>query len=191
MKKFLLAMAWAAMVAMVAGSALANPPGLRDGVVGKKLAQFNVILKPNEWNGGGNACDGSRIFFWNDNGNTMGTITWFLGPLPVSNFTITDCDGTDGAAAVQLPDGLGDSIVAIRVMGPSGSDLKFVCTVVTANESTGEDLCVLDNPVDLSKKKNFTTVMMNLADGAFQNVLWDQFNNTWKIFQVRVYEWIH
>jgi hypothetical protein len=68
MRKVLLAALAALPVAAVfavlaAGSATAKPPGITD--VGKKVANFNIILHPNSWNQSDTSCqnNGSRIFY--------------------------------------------------------------------------------------------------------------------------------
>ena len=81
-------------------------------------------------------------------------------------------------------------MIAIRVLGPQGSNLKFACDVIqNPNVPAGEDLCVIDD-VNLNKSKNFTKVMKNIAEGEYEEVLWT-FDSTgqWKIFQVRVLEY--
>jgi hypothetical protein len=91
-----------------------------------------------------------------------------------------------------VPDNQGNVIVSIRVLGKNTSNLKFVCSV-TNNLilAAGEELCVFDE-VDLDKKKSFTPVLKNIADGEFENVLWEfDPTGTWKIFQVRVHEYIY
>ena len=192
MKKLGLVLAAAAMVAF-AGSASAAPKGLKgDPEVGKKLWNFNVIMKPNAWDDNGNGCNGSRIFFTNNGGGggQIGTLTWYLDPDANRDFEITDCDGTDGAASVEVDEDQGDVLVAIRVLGPNTSKLKFVCDVVNnPNVPAGEDLCVIDN-VNLDKSKSFTKVMKNIAEGEFEEVLWTfDSTGTWKIFQVWVMEY--
>lgn len=173
----------------------AQAPGLKgDPQVGKQLWNFNVIVRPNGWVDTGNACNGARVFYTAADGGAgaMGTLTWFLDPNAQQDFQISDCNGTDGAASVRVREDLGDVIVAIRVMGPKSSQLKFVCSVINnPNVPTGEDLCVMDT-VDLSKSKTFTKVMKNIAEGEFEQVLWtfDPTGN-WKIFQVRVLQYLH
>jgi hypothetical protein len=171
----------------------ANPTGLRDPQVGKKLWSFNVIVKPNGWTDLGNACNGARIFFdTQPHGGLNSTITWVLDPNAQQNFQIVDCNGTDGAASVLVDENQGNVIVAIRVVGPKTSNLRFTCTeVLNPTLTPGEDLCVMDE-VNLNKNKSFTPVLKNIADNEFENVLWT-FDPTgsWKIFQVFVYQYIY
>ena len=176
-------------VATLASSALANPPGLRDAEVGKLLWKFNVIVKPNPWSSGGNACNGARIFFVDDGVGPLGTIRWLLDPAAAQDFKIVDCNGTDGEASVRVDEDQGNVIVAIRVLGPKTSQLNLVCDVITnPTETPGEELCVFDE-INLDKSKNFTKVMRNIAEGEFEEVLWT-LSGDWKIFDVRVYEWL-
>jgi hypothetical protein len=181
------------MVLFAAGSAFAQPPGLRgDPEVGKMLWNFNVLVRPNTWSDVGNSCNGARIFFTEDAGagGVMGQLTWFLDPAAQQNFEIVDCNGTDGGASVRIDENLGNTIVAIRVLGRKTSQLKFTCEVVSnPNVPEGEDLCVIDT-VNLSKNKSFTKVLKNIAEGEFEQVLWTfDPTGTWKIFQVRVLEY--
>jgi hypothetical protein len=192
MKKLCIVASTVVMV-LAATSAFAQPPGLRDPEVGKKLWNFNVLVKPNGWVDTGNACNGARIFFDEDaGGGVNGTITWVLDPNAQQHFRIVDCNGTDGAASVLVDENQGNVIVAIRVLGPQTSNLKFVCTEVTNPTVTpGEDLCVIDE-VNLNKSKSFTKVLKNIAEGEYEQVLWTfDPSGTWKIFQVFVYEYIY
>src|SRR5262245_28567547 len=178
-------------VLLMGTNAFAQPKGLRDPEVGKKLWSFNVIVKPHGWIDTGNACNGARIFFDEspNGGGVSDTITWVLDPTASQDFQIVDCNGTDGAASVRVDENLGNAIVAIRVVGPKTSTLKFACMeVVNATLTGGEDLCVQDE-VDLDKNKSFTKVLKNIAEGEYEEVLWTcDSTKTWKIFQVRVYQ---
>jgi len=185
-------------IVLTATSAFAQPKGLKDDPeVGKKLWSFNVLTRPNGWVDAANACNGARIFFTETEGagGVVGTLTWLLGPYTQQNFEIVDCNGTDGAASVKVPDNQGNVLVAIRVVGPKTSNLRFVCSIdATTNliEAPGELLCPIDPLVNLNKSKSFTKVMKNIADGEFENVLWTfDPTGTWKIFQVRVYQYVY
>ena len=181
------------MIMLVAPSVLAQAPGLKgDPEVGKQLWNFNVLVRPNGWVDTGNACNGARIFYTaTDGGGVIGTLTWLLDPAANQDFRIIDCNGTDGAASVMVKENLGNVLVAIRVLGPKTSQLKFVCQIVSnPNIPTGEDLCVMDT-VNLNKSKTFTKVLKNIAEGELENVLWIfDSTATWKIFQVRVLQYI-
>ena len=174
-------------------SAFAEPPATRDPELGKKLWNFNVLVKPNGWVDTGNACNGARIFFDEEaGGGVSGTITWVLDPNAQQAFQIVDCNGTDGAASVKVDEDQGNVVVAIRVLGRKTSNLRFTCTEVVNDTLTpGEDLCVIDE-VNLNKSKSFTKVLKNIADGEYEEVLWTfDPTSTWKIFQVRVYQYIY
>ncbi|MGI9534834.1 MAG: hypothetical protein ACR2NW_07770 [Thermodesulfobacteriota bacterium] len=173
----------------VAGSVdtSAKPPGLRDSCIGKKIDNFNVLLRPNAWEEGGNGCNGSRIFFDNS-GGPVGSITWLFDPT-AHGVSITDCDGTDGSAEVVVDEGQ-NLIVAIRVVGPATSNLDLVCTVIQNDTVTGnEDLCIVDGVRNIQKGNNFTKITKNIADGEFEEVLYTIDNDEWKIFQVWLMEW--
>lgn len=191
MRKLALAFMGAALVGLVAGSAFAKPPGVRDTDVGKQLWKFNVISLPENsgWDDNGNACKGARIFFQEGAGATLGVITWVLSWAANTDFTITDCDGTDGAGSVLVDDQItGNFIVAIRVLGPNTSLLNFVCAEFYNDVlHPDEDLCVIDNGV-FGKNKQFTRVMENISDEAYEEVLWT-LSGDWKIFDVRVFEY--
>ncbi len=181
--------------ALSATSAFAQPKGLKgDPEVGKKLWSFNVLVKPHGWVDTGNACNGARIFFDEaaNGGGVTDTITWVLDPQAPQNFQITDCNGTDGAASVRVDENQGNMIVAVRLLGRRSSTLKFACTIQVGSEITGEDLCVQDEFNLDRNHKAFTKVLKNIADSEFEQVLWEfDSTKTWKIFQVRVYEYIY
>jgi hypothetical protein len=172
------------LIVLIVGPAVAAPKGITE--AGKLLFKFNVLSKPGGWTDLGNACNGARIFFTEGNGQTLGTISWSLDPT-VQGFKITDCNGTDGAASV-LADESVNFIVAIRVLGPKTSALNLVCSEVNPTIAPGEDLCIIDNGT-IKKGSSFTRVMQNIADNEFESVLWS-LSGDWKIFDVRVYEWI-
>jgi hypothetical protein len=180
------ALCCAAFVGLVFAStnAFAAPKGVVN--LGQKLTQFNVIAKPGGWDpSAGNSCNGSRIFFAEDNGganDTLGTITWNLDPT-VSGFQITDCNGTDGTATVTADENVNFAVV-IRVLGPVSSSLNLVCTVVV--QSANDNLCMIASGT-FKKGNSFTKVMMNVADNEFEQVLWS-LSGDWKIFQVRLYQ---
>jgi hypothetical protein len=193
MKKLcVIASALAILLAATNASAQSGGPH-GDPEVGKKLWSFKVLVRPNGWVDTGNACNGARIFFTEggDGGGEMGVLTWLLGPYAQQNFQIVDCNGTDGAASVLVPDNQGNVVVAIRVVGPKTSNLRFACLALYDDVvGGGEDLCVIDN-VNLNKSKNFTKVLKNIADNDFENVLWTfDSSGTWKIFQVRVHRYV-
>ena len=169
---------------LFATASVANPPGIVD--VGQKLFQFNVIAKPGGWDPqAGNACNGARIFFAQDNGgkgNTLGTITWLVDP-NVHGFELTDCNGTDGAATVTADETV-NFAVFIRVMGPANSSLNLTCAMQTILNT--ENLCLITTQ-SFKKGSSFWKVMQNLANDEFANVLWT-LSGDWKIFQVRLYE---
>jgi hypothetical protein len=161
-----------------------------DPEIGKKLWSFNVLVRPNSWDDTGNACNGARIFYGSDSGGVGGTLMWTLNPDAAQNFRITDCNGTDGSAAVEVDENQGNVIVAIRVLGPRNSHLSIACTSINPNIAEGEELCIQDQ-TNLDRNKSFTKMMKNIADNELENVLWTfDSTNTWKIFQVRVYEYI-
>jgi hypothetical protein len=169
---------------LFATALFANPPGIVD--VGQKLFQFNVIAKPGGWDPqAGNACNGSRIFFAQDNGgngNTMGTIKWVVDP-NVHGFELTDCNGTDGQATVTADETV-NFAVFIRVMGPANTNLDLACEMLTTLNT--ENLCLITT-ASFKKGNSFSKVMQNIANDEYAEVLWT-LSGDWKIFQVRLYE---
>jgi hypothetical protein len=195
MRKLLIVASTLAIV-LTATSAFAQPKGLKaDPEVGRKLWSFNVLVKPHGWVDTGNACNGARIFFDEEpnGGGVSDTITWVLDPDAPQDFQITDCNGTDGAASVKVDENQGNVIVAIRLVGPKTSTLRFTCEVLlNAILTAGEELCVQDEFNLDRNHKAFTKVMKNIVDNELENVLWTfDSTRTWKIFQVRVYEYIY
>lgn len=190
MKKLFFA-ATAAFVLFAVTSPSAQKGIKGDPEIGRKLWSFNMLVRPNSWDDSGNACNGSRIFYGSDSGGVGGTLNWTLDPNAAQNFQITDCNGTDGQAAVTVDENQGNVIVAIRLVGPRKSTLSIACTSVNPNIAEGEELCVQDQFNLDRNSKAFTKVMKNIADNEFENVLWTfDTTGTWKIFQVRVYQYI-
>jgi hypothetical protein len=176
------------LVALIGGSVEAAPKGI-PGDTGKLLFKFNVLAKPNAWQDRSNACNGRRIFFTQGDGNTLGRISWTLSQA-VNDFTIDDCNGTvDGLASIVADEKV-TFIIAIRVLGPHGSSLNLVCTELFNDILTpGEELCVVDGPQTINKGNSFTVVGKNITDETLEGILWE-LSGDWKIFDVRVYEWL-
>ena len=165
----------------------AKPPGIKgDLSVGKMIKKFNVISLPeySGWSDSNASCNGARIFFQEDNGNTLGTILWKLFPDINPNFSIYDCDGTDGGAEIWVDEGM-EFYVFIRVLGKAGKELDLVCENKIFSDDD-EDLCLIDE-VTLTKSKAFTKIMSNIFDDEYEEVLWT-LDGDWKIFEVRLYE---
>jgi hypothetical protein len=181
---YLVALAAVTVVLVVLGVAPAgaNPPGITN--VGKKLANFNLILHPHAWDNLGNACNGSRIFFAQD--AMPWTITWnFVPNLSGPSFQITDCNATtDGGATIQEDAGI-PVYIFVRVLGPVSSSLGIVCQDVMDVNNVNE--CLVASAT-LSKNKTFTKITSHLADTVFSQVLWTLDPSTnFKIAQVDVY----
>lgn len=172
------------LLTLVSTSSNANPPGIS---VGKKLFSFNVIAKPGGWDPTvQQACNGARIFFAEGNAGangTMGEIFWNLDPT-VTGFEITDCNATDGNATVTADENVNFAFF-IRVQGPITSELNLVCTVIA--QSLNDNLCLVGGVQKFSKGNSFTKIGVNVADNAFESVLWTFFGD-WKIFDVRLYQ---
>ena len=170
----------------------AAPKGLRDDCLGKKIASFNVILKPNQWDENGNGCNGSRMFFYDDGSMNFGRITWLLDP-SAHGLTIDDCDGTDGDAHVTVDESQ-DFVIAIRLLGPVPSTLDLTCTVTNNPTVTGnEDLCIIDGVQSHINRNSgtgtsFTKISGNIADNEMEGITYD-LDGDWKIFQVWLVEW--
>jgi len=174
----------AAALSFTAGAAFGKPPGdTRDSDVGKKLWQFNILAIPEQshWEDSNASCNGSRIFF--DEGEN-GNIVWVLDP-SAHGFDVTDCDGTDGAAAVEADESQ-RFYVLLRLLGPNGSDVDLNCQndIVSDNK---DDLCIIDN-VNLTKqgRTGFVKVFKNLFDDELEQVTWS-WSGDYKLMQVRVH----
>lgn len=171
----------------------AKPPGIKDDPdyeTGKMLENFNVILLPenSNWPDSNASCNGARIFFQEDNGNRMGTIEWNFNVGQNQNFFVEDCDGTDGLAGIDV-NAEYEILVYVRVYGKAGHYIDLTCeNVIEDQTDPGNDLCLIDSEL-IGKGRSFTRVMNNLAEDEFEQVLWEWYGD-WKIFEVRVYEWL-
>jgi len=169
----------------------AKPPGIKgDPEAGKMLEKLNVILLPenSNWSQSNASCNGSRIFFQENNGNTMGAIQWDFNVGQQQNFLIDDCDGTDGLAEIDV-NATYEILVYVRLHGKSGHYIDLECeNVLEDPDDPGNDLCLIANE-RISKGKSFTKIMSNLAEDEFEQVLWE-WDGDWKIFEIRVYEWL-
>ena len=190
-KRYIVALAALAAAFAVFGAAPAgaNAPGLTASDLGKKIANFNIILHPNSWDQSDTTCqnNGSRIFFSAD--VTPWLLTWnFL--TSANGFDITDCNGTnDGNASIAQNVGA-QVAVFIRLQGPNNDNnsLMLTCTqlVFTAN-NTQE--CLIAAPVNLGKSKTFVRISQHLFDTVNSSFLWTMIPGTdFKIAQVDVYE---
>lgn len=172
-------------------SVYAKPPGIKDDLeAGKMLEKFNVILLPenSNWSDSNASCNGARIFFQEDNGNTMGAIEWDFNVGQQQNFLIDDCDGTDGLAEIDV-NAAYEILVYVRVHGKAGHYIDLTCENIEEDpDEPGNDLCLIGTE-KISKGKSFTKVMNNLAEDELEQVLWT-WDGDWKIFEVRVYEWL-
>jgi hypothetical protein len=179
----------AALVAGLATSVGAKPPGdTRDSDVGKMLYSFNMIAVPHDWAQEDDVCDnsGRRIFYERNAGGSIGTLTWLLD-VENHSFILTDCDGTDGDAVIEV-DGAVEFWVVVRVLGAQTDNLGITCTDILNDTTT--DLCQLDGVrINLNKSKDFTKIMDNIFDDDQENVLWTLDTRTnFRIAQVRIYE---
>jgi hypothetical protein len=176
----------AVFTVLAAGSATAKPPGITE--VGKKVANFNIILHPNSWDQSDTNCQnsGSRIFYssavspWN--------LTWYYDSL-TNGFRIADCNGTqDGTANVYQNNGANVAIF-IRLVGPNKdtNSLQLTCTQLVFTTANTQECLV--GTVPLSKNKSFTRISQHLFDTENSSVLWQMVPGTdFKIAQVDVYE---
>jgi len=175
----------ATAIALAAGAAYAKPPGdTRDSDVGKKLWQFNILAIPpqSNWEDSNASCKGARVFF--DEGEN-GNLVWVLDP-DARGFEVTDCDGTDGAAAVEADESQ-RFYVLVRLLGPNGSDVDMQCQndIVSDNQ---DDLCIIDQ-VNLTKqgRTGFVKIFKNLFDDELEQVTWS-WSGDYKLMQVRVHK---
>src|SRR5215510_5417077 len=142
---------------------LAAPKGIDPNEVGQLLYNFNILAVPHDASPidtGDCPNSGHRIFFPFVESGQVGTILWRIDPTLNQKITITDCDGTDGAAEIDL-NGIGKFFVFVRLVGPMRSALQLECIDDLLNET----LCLLDpNPITLrrTESKSFTKVMGDL-----------------------------
>jgi hypothetical protein len=167
-----------------AAPAGANAPGITGADLGKKIANFNLIMHPHSWDNLGNSCNGARIFFAMD--TAPWTIQWNFDPT-VNGFDIADCNATtDGGALIEQDAGV-PAAIFLRVLGPVSSNLTLTCTQVvftTANQAE----CLIGTE-NFAHSKDFTRVTQHVADTEFSEVLWTlQPSTNFKIAQVDVYE---
>jgi hypothetical protein len=131
--------------------------------------------------------------------------------LSEGDFQVLDANGTDGAAAFQLPnpdpdnDGTTTYSVFARALGKPGGTSK---TTTCATDATGETWCSVYSAVAVrdSGKSRFTNVSRellyiyadlngdgtleryNLFNDALQDYYWQYDNNGLKLLQLRFYE---
>ena len=170
----------------------AKPPGIKgDEEAGKMLEKFNVILLPenSNWSDSNASCNGARIFFQEDNDSNMGKIEWDFNVGQQQDFLIDDCDGTDGLAVIDVSAEY-EILVYVRVHGRAGSYIDLKCeNVMEDPDEPGNDLCLIDTERIAKNSRSFTKVMNNLAEDQYEEVLWT-WSGDWKIFEVRIYEWL-
>lgn len=170
---------------------LAAPKGINPNEVGQLLYNFNILAVPHDVSvsdTGDCPNSGHRIFFPFVESGQVGTILWRIDPLQQQKIAITDCDGTDGTAEIDL-NGIGKFFVFVRLVGPMRSALQLQCIDDAANLDT---LCLLDpNPITLrrTESKSFTKVMGDLLANDLEGVTWDLDSVTgFRHLQVRIYQ---
>jgi len=170
--------------------ALAAPKGIDPKEVGQLLYNFNILAVPHDLSVSDTGLcpnSGHRIFFPFVESGQVGTILWRIDPLQQQKIAITDCDGTDGAAEIQVS-GPVKFFVFVRLVGPMRSALQIICT---DNNLLNGDLCLLDNPITLrrTESKSFTKVMGDLLADDLEGVTWDLDSITgFRHLQVRIYQ---
>ena len=156
--------------------------------VGKKVANFNIILHPNSWDQSDTSCqnNGSRIFY--SASVTPWNLYWYYDSL-TNGFQIADCNGTqDGTASIYQNNGAQVAIF-IRLVGPNNGNnsLQLTCTQLVFTTANQQECLV--GTVPLSKSKTFMKISQHLFDTQNSSVLWQMLPGTdFKIAQVDVYQ---
>ena len=148
--------------------------------LGRLLFKFNILAQPDEASNTVNCDNNGRRIFFKEGTGPLGTIQWDWDT--VSEWTITDCDGTNGTAAIDGPDVL--FAVFVRLHGPLSSSLSILCNE-DADIDIAEDLCL----VGTVKRHKHTRFTQNLVADGLEGVTWTLDSATgYRNVDVRVYE---
>lgn len=169
-------------------NALAAPKGIDPNEVGQLLYNFNVIAVPHDWAVSDTECpnSGHRIFFTRVDSGRLGTILWTVDPNQPQKIEITDCDGTDSEADIQV-NGAGRFYVFVRLLGPSRSSLSLLCE---DTDLLNEALCLVGNvTLNRATSKDFVKIMADLLADDLEQVTWTLDSITgFRHLQVRIYQ---
>lgn len=161
------------------------------GEIGKLAFKFNVIGRPNDYDGG---CGNGRRIFINRGANH--------GHIDIEyadRWYIDDCNATGGNTAVLYADGVeGESLeyhVFIRLLGKPGGSLK-ICSDTDIDHASGDHLCLvgsfnLDGSKDRATGKPISFKVNNLFGDPLEDVIWSvETNQNFRNAEFRVYEWV-
>jgi hypothetical protein len=204
MKKILAIVLAVAMVASIAGIALAQVAETGNGAPSGAHYNLNIIGVPKEKSADMTGSNGHVIFVKLD-GNTRINLT-------EGDYQVLDKNGTDGVAAFQLPnpdpDGDGTTVYSVyaRALGKPGGNAAM--TTCAEDKVTDDVYCsvlqlVMVRETGQSKFSNVSKYLLYiyadinddgqiervpLFDDRLENYFWSYDNNGLKLVQLRFYE---
>ncbi len=200
-----------AFVVVTAGtpSALANPPGVEDGL--RKVFGFNLIGHPNEYTGG--CGEGHRIFVDRNAKHAHIVVRHDAG----DGWHIEDCNATARGGRAELhAQETGEFYMYVRILGKPGGTLD-ICTdlledhsgfcaggnnelgeCITDSDCTGGGVCDLGENAHLcgigtvylkreGGKSSFSLETDELFADDLEDVMWNVTTENFRIAQFRVY----
>jgi len=179
-KTIFLSVAMFAIVGMMGftTSALAVPqpePG------NTKVYQFNMIARPNNYEGG--CGDGDRIFI--DANDSSSQVRIYEG----DEWNVTDCNATSDRRADLEVDGTGTFIVYAIAHGKPGTSISICADYISAYDGDG-NLCEIGT-FSISReggKSQFKVVPSELFDASLEDIIWDVDATGQAKVQFRVYQ---
>ena len=159
-------------------TAFANPKDIPPGW--KKVYQFNVIGRPNDFTGSCGA--GNRIFV--NRGTQSAQVLVTNG----STWDVTDCNATGHNRATLTTSEASKYAVFIRLGGKPGGNIS-ICADTYADVIAGETLCLLGY-IDLTRGQHdkFTLMPSSMVDASVEDIVWTvDTNPDFRLAQLRVY----
>ena len=179
-KMFSLGLALFAMVGMIGGlgSQVFADPAPADT---KKVYQFNMIAKPNSYEG--NCGNGDRIFIDADDKSSRLQIT------ENGEWNVLDCNATSDRTAMLGIDGEGDYVVYAIAHGKPGTGIDVCADYISEYDGDG-DLCEVGT-FSISReggKSQMKLVPSELFDISLEDIIWDIDSTGAPKIQFRVYQ---
>jgi hypothetical protein len=175
-----MAVAMFALVGMIGGigsQVFADPAP--DGT--KKVYQFNMIAKPNSFEG--NCGNGDRIFIDTDDRSSRLQIT------ENGEWDVLDCNATSDQTAKLGIDGAGDYILYAIAHGKPGTGIDVCADYISEYDGDG-DLCEVGT-FSIKRdggKSQMKLVPSELFDISLEDVIWDIDSTGAPKIQFRVYQ---
>jgi len=147
----------------------------------KKVYQFNLIAKPNSYEG--NCGNGDRIFIDADDRSSKLRIT------ENGSWNVLDCNATSDRVAMLGIDGEGDYIVYAIAHGKPGTGISVCADYLSDYEGDG-DLCEVGS-FSISReggKSQMNLVPSELFDIELEDIIWDIDSTGAPKIQFRVYQ---